>query len=314
MDVTIVIATMDRAEELRITLEGWRGGTLLPAEVRVVDASDGDETRALCAQDWSPLRVTYLRSALKSAAQQRNLGAAGCATALILFCDDDIEQPPETLARLVQVFVQDEGGQVGGVAGAQVGLRHKTPRRLLRWYYWALAGYDDPTYAGRFFGPAVNITYTDRPEDPELFPSQWLDSCLVLYRAAIFERERFPPFRGYSFQEDVHLSARIGRTHQLYFHRGVRYVHKSAGGTHKADHRRSGAAQLANRWYNATELLQLRGFERAWKFGLSQIMGSVWLIRSRPAGWRERMAGGWGALWQLAVRRRDVRELMEQSP
>ncbi len=313
MDVTIVIATLDRVADLCITLEGWRRGTLLPAEVRVVDASSDDKTSQLCAEDWDPLQVVYIPSAVKSAAQQRNLGAEGCATELILFCDDDIELLPETLERLVAVFEQDGAEQIGGVAAAIKGSFHYPPRRLLRWYFQILAGYNHKTFGGKFFGPAINLFHTNLPDDPSLYPSEWLNSGLVIYRTRLFMQERFPHFTGYSFQEDVHLSVHIARTHNLYFLRDLTYIHKGSGGSHKADHFRIAMMQVANRWYNATELLQLRGFERAWKFALSQVMSTIWLLRSRPVGWFQRIVGGWHAWWRLAVLRHDVSQIMEFS-
>ena len=163
MNVTIVIATLDRVDDLRITLEGWRNGTILPVEVRVVDASSGDETCQLCAEDWSPLHIVYLRSPVQSAARQRNLGTEGCSTELILFCDDDIEVVPETLERLVQVMQQDTQQHIGGVAAAISGSFHRPPHPILRLAMRLLAGYDHETFGGKFFGPAINIFHTNRP-------------------------------------------------------------------------------------------------------------------------------------------------------
>lgn len=310
MTVTVVIATIDRAEDLRITLEDWRKGTVLPTEIRVVDASDNNETETICRQSWEPLTVTYMRSVVKSAAKQRNAGAEGCETDLIAFCDDDIELPSDALEKLIEVFERDPEGQIGGVAGVIIGLHHKPPGRLLKKYYRIQAGYYHEHYGGRFFGAGINILPTERAEDPELYPSQWLNGGVVVYRAELFSREQFPEFSGYSFQEDANLSARIGRTHKLYFHRGVRYIHKGSPGQYKSNARKLAAMQIVHRWHNAKSLLGLKGFELWWKFWLSLVFESLLLLRNRPMQWRESLAGRWSAWWRLAILRQSPESLL----
>jgi glycosyltransferase involved in cell wall biosynthesis len=304
---TVVIATADRPESLRATLLGWRAGDALPVEVRVVDASDDDATRRVCADDWTPLRVRHLPSTSRSAARQRNAGAAECATEILVFSDDDVEIPPCTLARLLEVFERDGEERVGGVAGTIEGLHHVAPSRASRCFYRLQAGYQHPHFGGRFFGAAINTLPTDAPDDPELYPSEWLNSTLVAYRTRLFARERFPAFDGYSFQEDVNVSVRIGRTHELYFHRGIRYLHKSLPGRHKADPRRLAEMRLVNRWYNAAELLNARGLAIRWKFLLTLLFETAVLLRHRPSGWVAESLGGWGAWMRLALLGRNPR-------
>lgn len=301
LQATVVIATIGRADLLERALAGWRLGTRTPIEVRVVDASTDSTTHAVCRRDWSPLRVTHMASPVRSAAQQRNLGAAHCATEIVVFCDDDVELPADALEHLLAPFERDTAGSVGGVAGTIVGLHHAVPSRLLRWYYRLQAGYAHPHYGGQFFGAGINILPSDEPTDPEWYPSQWLNSTLVAYRTDLFAAQQFPNFDGYSFQEDVNLSFRIGRTHALYFNRRLRYVHLAAKGEHKAHARRLAAMMFENRWANATELLLLRGLGRQWKFGLSLIFDVVCLIRARPAQWPLTALGLAAAWWRLAV-------------
>jgi GT2 family glycosyltransferase len=306
LDVTVIIATVNRKVDLQKTLEDFRAGTTRPVEIRVIDASDNNETQLLCKQSWAPLMVTYMHSPFKSAAKQRNLGAIGCATDLILFCDDDVELPSDTLEKLVSVFQKDVRRRIGGVAGTIQGLRYHLPGRLLRLYYRILAGYDHKHYGGHFFGPAINLLPTDESDDPELYRSEWLNSGLTMYRTDLFAREGFPEFEGYSFQEDVNLSSRIGREHELYFHRGVRYIHKSSPGAHKANAHMLATMQVANRWRNAEELLGLTNSERWWKFMLSLTFDSLILLRGRSENWQQKLKGSWSAWWKVAVLKRKI--------
>jgi glycosyltransferase involved in cell wall biosynthesis len=305
---TVIIATLNRPDDLRQTLQGWQEAVMLPHEVRVVDASDGEASRLVCAEAWEPLKVSYMRANERSAALQRNQGAEGCTTDLVVFCDDDVELLPDALHKIVDVFRADTEGCVGGVAGTIVDLHHRTPRRLLRLYYRVQAGYDHRDFGGHFFGPAINLLPTDRDNDPVLFRSQWLNSTLVAYPTELFLQIQFPRFPGYSFQEDVHTSARIAGTRVLYFHRGLRYRHKASAKPY-GDAWQSGFTQLVNRWYNATVLLNLHGFERSWKFLLSLVFEAVYLLRTRPPHWERRLYGTWAAWWCLAVLRHDAAAL-----
>jgi glycosyltransferase involved in cell wall biosynthesis len=299
--VTVCVATRERPRDVARLLGCLRAGTLAPAQVRVVDASAGDETRAVCARSWAPLRVGYARADEASAARQRNQAARGCTTELIAFCDDDVEPPPAALERLVMVFAEDRDARIGGVAGTIEGLHHPAPGRLLRLYYRLQAGYVHEHYGGHFFGPAINLLPTDLPADPELYAARWLNAGLVIYRRELFEAHQFPPFSGHSFQEDVHLSYRVGRTHELYFHRGVRYLHRAQEGAHRAGARARAAQQLRNRWYNATVLLGLTGLPRTSKFLLSVLADSAFLLRGRPPAWRQSLRGMWGEWRRLAL-------------
>lgn len=307
--VIVIIPTADRPERLARALECWRRGIALPAEVRVVDASSDDRSRRLCARDWGPLNVSYMRAEVRSAAKQRNQGAVGCATELIAFSDDDIEFSTNALDVLLEVFRADTDRAVGGVAATLEGLHHRRPSGLARMYYRAQAGYGHAHYGGRFIGAAITILPTDEADDPLLYPSEWLNAGMVVYRRELFERERFPEFPGYSFQEDASLSARVGRTHGLYFHRGVRYAHENVQVTRAESTRELARMRLANRWHNATDVLRLAGRRRWWKFFLSQLFETAVILRARPASSRELLAGSWGAWWQLSVLGRDPSEL-----
>jgi hypothetical protein len=300
VNAPVVSATLDRPRDLQEVLEDLRIGTCLPREVRVVDASSDRRTEAVCALGWAPLVVNYVSSPWHSAARQRNLGAAGCATDIVVFCDDDVRLPANALELLLDVFEGDSAERIGGVAGTINGLHHHPPRRLLRWYFSLMARYTHADFGGQLFGPAINVLPTDRPSDPLLYPSQWLNSTLVGYRTSVFERECFPEFEGYSFQEDVHLSARIARTHALVFHRGLRYEHKAAPAPYKSDQWRLARMELEHRWLIATTILELDGRQRLLEFALLILLNSAVLLRGRPHGWARRLLSTWLTFGRLA--------------
>ena len=215
VEATVCIATCGRPEALRATLESWRAGTQVPAEIRIADSSTDCRTCQVCEKDWLPLVVSYLHCDTQSAALQRNLAAEHCETDLVIFCDDDVELPPTALEDLLQVFANDGEGRVGGVAATIEGMHHRVPGRWLRWYYRFQAGYAHEHYGGRFFGPAINVLPTDAPGDPLLYRSEWLNAGLVAYRPegteACAQIPGEPGFRG-----DLSLAHRAERVAEVF--------------------------------------------------------------------------------------------------
>jgi len=98
MEVSVVIPTCNRPDRLHALLENLSRSTLLPGEVVVVDSSDVKLDPSAFA-GLGPLRVVYLEAA-RSVCVQRNAGIRRASSPWIFLCDDDVEVPPTTLARL----------------------------------------------------------------------------------------------------------------------------------------------------------------------------------------------------------------------
>ena len=111
--VRVVIPTRNRVDSLWRTLASLARQTFPVDQFEVVVVDDGsqDSTARLTANFAAPFRLT-VRTAERpaGAAAARNLGAAGAATPLLLFLDDDIEAAPG----LVEAHVRAHA------AGAQV--------------------------------------------------------------------------------------------------------------------------------------------------------------------------------------------------
>jgi GT2 family glycosyltransferase len=241
----------------------------------------------------APIPVRYERAKKPSAAVQRNQGAALITTPLVAFVDDDAFVPPDTFAKICAAFDADIGGKIGGIAARIDGMKHQIPSGLLRCYYRLQAGYTHPTYGGKLFGAAINClpTYTESTGD--LIPADWLNSTCVFYRTELYAREKFPEFDGYSFLEDVHLSARIARTHQLYFHRTATFEHHDAPSAFKRNARELARMRVRHQRLVAHEILGLREPVLTWKLLLHRLFASVSILRHRSPAWRQELLGMW---------------------
>jgi len=291
LSYSLVIATYERAEELRTTLASVAAQTRPPAEVVVVDSSGDDQTLAVAQE--SPLPVRYERAKKPSAAVQRNQGAALVATPLIAFVDDDVFVPPDSFEKICAAFDTDPEEKIGGIAARIEGMQHRIPHGLLRCYYRLQAGYAHPTYGGKLFGAAINCLPTYTESTGELIPADWLNSTCVFYRTPLYARERFPEFEGYSFLEDVHLSARVGRTHQLYFHRTATFEHHDAPSTFKRNTRELARMRIRHQRLVAHDILGLREPTLTWKLLLHRLFASVSILRQHGPTWTQELLGTW---------------------
>jgi GT2 family glycosyltransferase len=227
-----------------------------------------------------------------SAAWQRNYGARDVDTDLIAFVDDDVELPANLMDKLIAPFESPNGNRIGGVAGRIVGLEHVRPSPWVKGIYRLLAGYDDAHYGARLFGPAIN-TLPCYDQQHGLIRSEWLNSTCVVYRTELFHRELFPQFEGYSFLEDVHLSARIGKTHDLYFHSDATYVHHNAGSSFKRNKTEMAAMAMRNRRVVSREVMGISDWTIAWKQFIHRLLNTMALLKTRPEGWMREVEGTW---------------------
>lgn len=291
LEYSLVIATYERAEELRTTLASLAAQTRPPATVIVVDSSPDEKTLEVVKA--APLPVRYERAKKPSAAVQRNQGAALVTTPLVAFVDDDVFVPPGSFEKICATFDADPEEKIGGIAARIDGMQHRIPSGLLRAYYRLQAGYPHPTYGGKLFGAAINCLPTYTESDSDLIPADWLNSTCVFYRTPLYAREKFPEFEGYSFLEDVHLSARVGRTHQLFFHRTATFEHRDAPSTFKRNTRELARMRVRHQRLVAHDILGLQEPVLTLKLLLHRLFASISILRQRSPTWQQELLGTW---------------------
>jgi GT2 family glycosyltransferase len=290
---SLVIATFERPEPLAETLASLEKQTHPPAQVIIVDASKDERTREVAANFEKRLPVIYERASAPSAALQRNQGARLATSALTGFLDDDTTLCADVFEKLCDVFAADAEKKIGGVAARIAGMRHKPPRGLLWFYYRLQAGYSHPTYGGKLFGPVINCIPSYDAADGDLIPGEWLNSTCVLYRTQVFLNELFPKFEGYSFMEDVHLSARIAKTHRLFFHATAEFEHHDATSSFKRDARWMARMRIRNQRAVARDVMNLAGPIFEAKLLLHKLFVTVSILRWQKSARWDAIAGTW---------------------
>jgi glycosyltransferase involved in cell wall biosynthesis len=291
----VIIATLDRLDSLRVVLDCLGRQTQPPLEVIIAAAGRVAAVEELVRSLPPGLPVHVLACAEKSSARQRNAAAAEARGAVLAFLDDDIEFEPDLFARLLAPF-SAAAGAPGAIAARIAGEDRTAPGRFTRAYYRLQSGYTHADYGGRLFGAGLNCYPVFRPDSPALFRSEWLPATCLFVRADLFHAERFPAFDGYSFAEDVHLSARIGRAAPLYFATDCLIRHHSLPSEFKRDPAALTAGKLHNQARIAREILGLHGWPLGWRWQAHRLFLTLATLRSRPAHWPAILRGIWSSL------------------
>ena len=108
---TVVICTRKRADLLHRCLAAVRNLDPLPADVLVIDNSEGDNATRQVAQDHG---ARYSVEPVKGLSRARNRGIRESHSDLIAFLDDDVTPEPDWLAHLLAPFSDPETGAVSG--------------------------------------------------------------------------------------------------------------------------------------------------------------------------------------------------------
>jgi len=256
-----------------------------------VDAGDYEAT-ALETSNIFPVAVNIrvVKAEKKGAAAQRVTGLSYASCPYILFMDDDIEFYPDCIH---QLWMNLQAKQAGGVNALVINQQFSEPGKITRTLYKLLGGGKLSSFAGKCFGPAINLLTNKETGDSDAIPVDWLNTTCTLYPKAVLPEPLFPAvFDGYSFMEDVALSIEIGKKHPLYTIKTAVIFHDSQPGNDKSNLARMAEMDLVNRHYimrhvmnkkGVLPLLQLAGFQMFGAVAGKQIL--------QPAFWKGKWRG-----------------------
>ena len=307
MLISVVIATRNRPDPLRATLGTLAKQTKPPLEVIVVDSSPDGRTAEVvrdCSAD-SGLDLRYFHVAQPSAAGQRNLGVDQSQGEIVVFVDDDVDLCPAFLDEVTAPIRNDTTNRVAGVSGRITNQGYSQPSGL-NWLLLAIClGNFRQSWAGQLVGPAVN--FLPDGQAPETHRVEWLFTTGTAYRKDVFQQYRFGSnFTGYSFAEDVHLSARIGRDWILLNAPKAYFYHFDMGGQTHTDWAALGESMVVNRHAIMTEVLGRSGLGAECRLAAYELIyGSLAWLASQGLAHQQRFralfSGKLRGFWQLWI-------------
>jgi glycogen synthase len=278
--VSAVIATAFRDTTLVRTLECLHAQSAVPGQIVIVDGAPAPGVEALVTDLGGRLglNITYLRSSPPSAAVQRNVGVAAATGDIILFLDDDAYLDADCLEKMVAVFERDNSERIGGVGVLIRNQLCPPPSPLAKRWFDFLADERKDSYGGMVIGPAIAVG-PEPTSDGRIVRAEWLMSTCAAYRRAALPPGPFESrFYGYSYMEDVDLSVRVARAHELVVDTGA-YVFHDSQPSHFKSPRIRARMTVQNRYYVMTRTLGRRTIGHHLKFIASLIVPQLVSLR-----------------------------------
>jgi glycosyltransferase involved in cell wall biosynthesis len=222
---SFVICTLNRPADLREAIESLFRQSLLPFELVVVDASDNNATENLAREmaGSSPFPVNYMHTR-PGLTYQRNRGIEAANGDIIHFIDDDVILEPNYLEVLDATFTDPRNSHVAGAGGTITNI----PR--LPWFAVLLkrAFMFNHNYGSGRLQPSGYAAFGYNSNLRSPIRVNILCGCCA-YIGEILKKYRFDEnLPGYALQEDVDLSYRISRKHELLFVPTARLLHKQS--------------------------------------------------------------------------------------
>lgn len=212
VQVSIVIPTYNRVDDLSMCLASIGIQSALPKEVVIVDDSDTDDVRSFIEslknnfQDRG-VSLRYIRNPLeKSLTIARNIGIQNATGDIILFLDDDVDLDDGYVKELCEIYARFPS--VMGVQGLIQNLE-QTGYFISIFNRFFYLGHAEKLRSRVL--PSTSCTY---PAIPDGYSSpvscEWLSGCNQSYRKEVFLTLRFDEkLKRYSYKEDVDLSYRV---------------------------------------------------------------------------------------------------------
>ncbi|MCP9934472.1 glycosyltransferase [Cyanobium sp. Candia 9D4] len=174
LDVSVVICTRDRPQELQRCLATLPQQTYPPREIIVVDnASKHQRTRAVAMEAG----VIYLREDRPGLDFARNTGASYATSQIVAYTDDDVILHPNWLEGLVSAF---DDPRIGAVTGLVLPAELATEAQLHFETYWSFGqGYNRKDFHPNAFAAC----------DIEIFPAWKVGAgASMAFRRDMFDR------------------------------------------------------------------------------------------------------------------------------
>jgi len=222
--VSVVVATLDRPDDLVRFLDSLGQQTLLPDELIVVDAGAQHPVEGLLQQKFGPTGVStiYLRSE-PGLCLQRNRALEVVSSQVVFFFDDDVILEPSYIQEVLACFGRSTDPPVGGVQGTL--LAPLSRPRWKQWVYHLFCFSHEASCESAALYSNGDVRHCASPAEVIEVPA--LQGCRMAFLREVFESDRFIQYLpGYCRGEDVDFSYRVSRSWTLLQSPAARLEHR----------------------------------------------------------------------------------------
>lgn len=267
MNVIIIVVTKDRPVDLERCLVSIQQQTRLCHCIVV----DGSTTAKSVVQKFG---YSYYQSQ-PGITRQRNVARQHVTTDtdIVVYCDDDVVLPVDTVQKIVSVFTDKSiVGLTGNIIGEPVfGVAKK------------IIGTFTGTYTIRPYGVSIGLFNIINPIKTKI-SVQWLPGAFMCYRWSAVKDIAFDEwFSGYSLGEDFDFSYRVGKQGKLVADPGIKVEHHHSA--LNRDWAKFGSMRIKNRQY-----LRQKYWPKQPKYWLGMWWANLWLLalNSLRGPWSQR--------------------------
>ena len=266
MKVSVIIPTRYRPIEFGYLLWSLFSQQHRPAEIVVVDQSDGTSTEQVVnnfrclskTTDGEASALIYFHDpTIRGASQARNVGVRVSTGDILLFLDDDEILEPDFIHELLRVYASDPG--VGGVSG--VVTNYPLPAlgsRILGRIFWR----------GPFRDERQPIYWkADRLRGASPIPVRKFGSGVMSVRRSVLCADRFDDsLEGLPPGEDVDLCCRLSARTTLVITPRARLINLM-----------SSTGRARRHWLETDAQATYYLYRRNWKWGAKNRLAFLWL-------------------------------------
>jgi glycosyltransferase involved in cell wall biosynthesis len=208
MKVSLIIATLNRTDDLARALRSVSTGTIQPDEVIIVEQGDIEKTKKLL-ENFKKLNIKLYALNIKSLTRARNFGISKSSGHILIFIDDDVELDKEYISNALRYM--ELHPELMGITGKDL-LYARSYKRAVFKIFTRIFGvfFITSSFSARSrvlcSGHNTLRNVADYPQKVE-----WLSGCNMVIRKDVFDEGLSfnADFIRWSFGEDVMLTYQI---------------------------------------------------------------------------------------------------------
>lgn len=132
-DISIIVPTVGRSEDLVNCLSSIANQTVSPREILIIDDGEMPESYRTQLKDTVSIPICFTSSSGPSGTSTaRNTGVEIALSSVILIVDDDVRLGPRYIEQLKRLYNKHDGASLAGIGGFDSNLRSKS--RIERLY------------------------------------------------------------------------------------------------------------------------------------------------------------------------------------
>lgn len=228
MDVSVVIPTYNRPQDLKKCLQSILYQTVLPKEIIVID--DGELKECPYRQDFEKKGVQYIfrQKKDKGLTRSRNLGVRIASEEIVAFFDDDVILEPDYIEEIKRVYDSNFDPHLGGISGIVLNVAKPTIFTYLEYFYNILFLISPVRPGGVTWSGFSEQILIDRTFPPkQLTKADILGGCLFSFHRKVFHDFMFSEEyeHNYCQGEDKDFSMRVSTKYNLYINPKAKLYH-----------------------------------------------------------------------------------------